>query len=209
MSKVCAECRHFDLDHMNDKYIAKCEGKWECPLVIADDVQAETCRDFGERRYDVYKARKAIEDAQEYRRKNSGYSSPGCYLTTAVVEILKKKDDCTLLEVLRFLRGYYLQGNAQYKEILMQYDVVGPVLAEALRNDYDRVSIALDLLEILEKIRMLVACEEIEEAIVRYKEMTESLMRRYGVGYVIGEKAKDNYDQRNGGHGSFVMKRIS
>ncbi len=207
MNKVCANCRHFAVDYVTDAGIAPCE-KQNNENHYADDIIAQRCRDYSERRYDIGKAERAFRDAKEYREKNRGYSSSGCFITTAVVHILGMRDDCTLLETLRFLRGHYMQCNPQYRELLLMYDTVGPALATAVNHDENNYAVAQDILIYLKKAQHLVALEMIDEAISLYKDMTERLMEKYMIRSCwIGDRVIENYDQLKGGHGAFTITK--
>ena len=61
------------------------------------------------------------------------------------------KDDSPILESLRFMRGNHMQDNPEYRDLLMLYDVVGPVLAKAIKADENRRSVAEDIFVYLKK----------------------------------------------------------
>ncbi len=206
MGNVCGNCRHFQIDNVDETTgISMCEKS--CKYLPADDFLGDVCRDFTERRYDVYKASRAIKNAQEYRAANKGYTSVGCFITTAVVEILGMKDDSPILESLRFMRGNHMQDNPEYRDLLMLYDVVGPVLAKAIKADENRRSVAEDIFVYLKKATKFIALDCFDEAIQLYRDMTEALMNKYDVKYCIGDEAQKNYDQKSGGHGAFTIKK--
>ncbi len=206
MGKVCGDCRHFQIDNVDETTgISMCE---KCSdQVFADNPKADACRDFSERRYDISKAERAIKKAHEYREANKGYTSVGCFITTAVVEILGMKDDSPILESLRFMRGNHMQDNPEYRDLLMLYDVVGPVLAKAIKADENSRSVAEDIFTYLKKATKFIALDCFDEAIQLYRDMTEALMNKYDVKYCIGDEAQKNYDQKSGGHGAFTIKK--
>jgi hypothetical protein len=71
------------------------------------------------------------------RFKNDDYKNPpssDCYLTTIVCEILGYPDDCDTLKTLRSFRDEYLKQNEEYIPLLLEYDIVGPKIAEAIRK---------------------------------------------------------------------------
>lgn len=57
-----------------------------------------------------------------------------CYLTTIVCEILGYPDNCSILNTLRVFREEFLKTEEQYHDLLCEYDIVGPILADAIRN---------------------------------------------------------------------------
>lgn len=186
-----------------------CEKKEK--FMPANSEEAENCRGYwGRATYaDREAGAKAIKESEDFQKENSGYTSVGCYISTAVVSILKMKDDCPMLQTLRFLRGFYMQSDTHYKTILMTYDVVGPMIAKALWEDENREHVASDILLCLQNATKLVAHGNMEGAIAIYVDMTQNLIDLYSPSFVIGAEAAKNYDQQSGGHGAFVMTKRS
>lgn len=203
--RQCAYCTYLDL---HDKKDGQCKCEKDETYRFADSEDAENCRKYCERwRMDMAKGDEAIKEAKKYRENNSSYTSVGCFITTAVVEILNMKDNCPMMETLRFLRGYHMQNNPKYRTLLMKYDTLGPAIAAALKHDENAESVALDIIPYLIKAQKLTALDEIDAAIKLYEDMTDALIKRYISSYFIPEKAANLYDQENGGHGSFKLKR--
>ena len=197
MEEICANCNNWDVGRRRNPgelYCEKCKN-W----VIATQ---EKCSRFESLPFF------GAYDKKERSTEAINEAKPSCFITTAVVNILGLKDDCPLLEVLRFLRAQYMQPNPVYRDLLMTYDIAGPEIAESLRKDENRISVAEDILGYLKKARKLIAMEMIEEAIALYKEMTEQLMIKYGIRNPwIGERAQEAYDQSSGGRGAFVFAK--
>lgn len=206
-TRQCADCKWFDIDRVTNEGISECEKKRE--QVFATDITAEVCRDFSTARYDTYKRERAKVDAKRYKEENRSYSSTGCYITTAVVEIMGLSDDCSLLMTIRKLRNEIMQNDPQYKDLLMKYDALGPIVAMALRRDENKMAVAQDIMIELERARELIESENFETAIALYSDMTHALIRKYITTYAIGEKAQANYDQNAGGHGAFKMTKVT
>lgn len=57
-----------------------------------------------------------------------------CYLTTIVCEILGNQDNSHELKVLRIFRDEYLKPKKEYHDLLCEYDIVGPIISEAIKN---------------------------------------------------------------------------
>ncbi len=208
MAKMCGYCVYMDTCDIK-------EGKNWCEktdqYLFADSTDAENCRRYCERwRMDMHKGDEAIAAAKRYKEASTPYTPVGCYITTAVVNILGLKDDCPLLQTLRFLRGYYLQEDPQYRDLLETYDVYGPAIAEAIVHDEQAHKMAERLYVYLAKAQKLAARGHIESAIALYEDMTRGLIEKYVItAPTIGEVADQNYDQKSGGHGAFTMKKRS
>lgn len=137
----------------------------------------------------------------------------GCYITTIVCEILNHPDNNEALNTLRQFRDNILQTDKQYEDLLKEYDSIGPIIANKLREDKDRKELA----DILYKynivpISNLIKKEQYENAIRCYKHITEYLITRYDLKIIHNYLKKnnygfDNYDQSKGGHGKFKTKQ--
>ena len=68
-------------------------------------------------------------------QKNRYEPQQGCYLTTIICNKLGYSDDCFVLNTLRSFRDNVMQKNIEYKDMLMEYDTLGPVIAQNIAND--------------------------------------------------------------------------
>ncbi len=137
-----------------------------------------------------------------YRSKNS--SGSGCYITTMVCDVLGYNDHCSTLETLRDFRSSVLQRDEQYKDLLYEYDTVGPEISNNLKKE--EVSFVLKLYDnFLVPIVSCIRNNKNEEAISKYVTMTKSLEECYGIEYK--EKAPTTYDYQKGGHGAVHKKK--
>lgn len=154
---------------------------------------------------EYYKAYYYPDDSCYHYKDRS--PSGGCYITTIVCDILGKEDDCDVLNTLRSFRNNYMQKNAEYSPLLMEYDVIGPKIAEAIRNDYTESDKSFweDYYDIyLMKTCDCIKNEEFNEAIKTYINMVESLKKYYSI---PDEKIEiENYDFTKGGHGKVKVK---
>lgn len=116
-----------------------------------------------------------IEIAQAITAAKSKVSS-GCFITTVIVNRMGYPDDCTVLNELREFRDSVMASskNDHWLGLLRQYDVVGPVLVEDIKNwPFSRVQ------QIFSKICRtveLVKLTRYEEAVGMYEEMVKSLL---------------------------------
>lgn len=222
MKKVCGDCRYLDIcDKENGK--AYCTELRE--RHFANDIFADDCKRFFSIRWgDESKSKKAIKEAEEFQRKyigpdqesverhlenQNGVTNSGCFITTALVGILGFDDDCEELGILRIFREHYLQKQQEYRDLLFDYDVCGPILAKALEIDPDSVEVAIDLYTTYIKGCILYIKKGLfDRALEMYVNMTQSLIRRYGPNLYVGENLLASYDHKNGGHG-YIMSRKS
>ena len=170
---------------------------------------AETCDNFFRVGWGYRsEAMEAIADADRYVKEHT--NSGPCFITTAIVHILGMDDTCEELQTLRVFRKNILQKDDKYRDLLLRYDAMGPVLARALACDEDRVQIAIDLFQIYIKgcVRYLKA-GRVDDAIVLYTEMVERMISKYMLRReFIPEVARDSYVQDSGGHGVLHFKQV-
>lgn len=118
-------------------------------------------------------------NCSNYEARDTGYST-GCYLTTAMCDILGQDDDCTTLEILRSYRDNYLKNNEEYLSLLMEYDIIGPHIARCLYSDSDRHDIAIQMLtEYINPAINMIMGYKYDEAASIYIDMTQMLKDRY------------------------------
>jgi len=122
-----------------------------------------------------------------YSRENMYYNSrkhqsSGCYLTTAMCNILGYKDDNYYLNTLRTFRDKTLKKNHKYIHLLLMYDAFGPLIANNLKNDPNNKDIATHLFNgYITKAVTAIENEKVEEAVNIYIAMTYTLAERYNI----------------------------
>ncbi len=122
-----------------------------------------------------------IYDATRYDATRENPSS-NCYLTTITCEILGDEDNCSTLETLRIFREEVLKKNAEYHDLLCEYDIVGPLIAHAIRNSLDPQTISRFLMDTyIEPTKNCILEGKIELAISIYKYMVEELKKLCGI----------------------------
>lgn len=134
-----------------------------------------------------------------YKDKSSYLPGGGCYITTIVCDMLGFDDKCNILETLRGFRKNVMQKNTEYKDVLYEYDVAGPEIAKAIKEDNDLELIHGMLDFYILPVVGLIRNNNYKEAVARYKNMTKALENYYGIEY--NGLVPTNYDYKNGGHG--------
>jgi len=158
---------------------------------------------------EVYKCCYYPDDSCTTYYRNKKGNSSGCFITTIICDILGMDDNCTVLNTLRNFRDNILQKDEKYKEVLYEYDAVGPIISSYLEEDYvdkedkDLPNAMLDyfILPTVEFINN----KKYDEAFNKYSKMVKSLREYYCI-YDI-EKRED-YDYTKGGHGKVLVKSM-
>lgn len=146
-------------------------------------------------------------------RKYGPYESSGCFITTVTCEILGQQDNSLIMNHLRNFRDNVLQTNEKYYDILKEYDVIGPKLADCIRQDKDREVMANGLYKnVLVPVSQLVNDKDYDKAVETYYVMTLMLINYYGLKHQYNAIKDDNYgyddfEPSKAGHGR-VKKKI-
>ncbi len=105
-------------------------------------------------------------------KDSGGFQPSGCYITTIVCNILGYSDDCEVLTTLRSFRENVLRPNKEYHNLLAEYDLIGPIISERIKNKKDNEKFCLNITH-----DFLIPCvnaiknNEEEKAIELYKQM--------------------------------------
>lgn len=120
--------------------------------------------------------------------KNSPSSEP-CYLTTIVCEILGYSDDCDTLTTLRNFRENVMKKDERYKPLLCEYDIVGPMIADGIRNSLKPHDFA-DFLynSYISNVVESVKEENYEWAVIMYSYMVGSLKKVFNLNSIDYDK---------------------
>ena len=203
MSKTCGECTYLNVNPGKGDLYGKfpCEKKYEWHL--ATDPECDRFCTAYDRDYCT------IQNAHRYSQEHS--SSGGCYLTTMLCNILRMPDNNIYLETMRDFRNNVLQKDEKYKSILVEYDIIGPKIAQFLESDPLKEKIAKKYLNTyIKPITNLINEQKFEMAISLYMTMTNSLSFLYGLNYIsISTLEIDNADIENSGHGIYKTKKIT
>jgi len=197
----CAECTYLDLEDKDSSGKFWCDKQLERHLAF-DPECWRFCKAYN-REYC------SIKNAIDYSKNHS--SSEGCYLTTMLCSILKLNDNNLYLNTFRKFRQNVLQKDEKYKKILIEYDIIGPKIAEALYNDPLKEKIAtIYFNKYIVSIFYFIINKNNEEAINLYIEMTNNLKNLYGLNnYNLTIEKINNADIEKSGHGKYIQKKIT
>lgn len=147
--------------------------------VVNSDIYYQYCRNYDYRDCPIYKQQ----------------TSSGCFITTVACQILGLKDNNPILNNLRYFRDHVLQEKEQYYDILKEYDVIGPIVANALMNDKDRQEMAQGLYQYaILPISKLIDQKEYDKAVENYYLMTLMLVNYYGLKHEYNNIKDRDYD---------------
>ena len=196
----CAECTYLNLNKERDygKYL--CEDKCE-PRLATDPACGNYCTAYN-------RDRGTIQNAIE---NSNSHSSSGCYLTTMLCNILNMTDNNIYLETMRNFRKSILQKDEKYRQLLVEYDIIGPKIAESLNNDPLKEKIAkLFFKTSIIPIVNLINIKQNEQAVNEYCLMTTKLKNFYGINnFNITIDEINNADIEKSGHGKYIQKKIT
>ena len=104
------------------------------------------------------------------------------YIVSAICKKLGLSDDYECVSLLHNFRINVLEKDARYDEILREYDIVGPFLAQMIETDDESKELCERLLQVyLVKVLDLIKENKNDEALNRYIEMVNLLRTIYGV----------------------------
>lgn len=201
MAYYCSECTYLNLDS-KDIY-----GKFWCEKRLERHMANELeCNRFCK----AYSRDENVsKSAYQYSVEHS--SDSGCYLTTILCNILNLPDNNVYLNTMRNFRNSFLQNDETYKPILVEYDIIGPKLAESLNNDPLKKTIAIKYFnKYILPITNLINENKNEKALNEYIKMTNSLKELYGFNCLSPSKIEiENADIKQSGHGIYKVKKIT
>lgn len=106
------------------------------------------------RRGDVYACDpKCYNFCEAYSRSNSArqnmfdnsrghQSGGGCYITTMLCQVLNYPDNNYYMQVLRQFRDTYMKETMINKLLLLEYDIIGPKIAEKIKSDDNKLPLS-------------------------------------------------------------------
>ena len=117
-----------------------------------------------------------------FKDGNRDSNGGGCYITTVMVDILGYEDHCTYLEQLRNFRDSFMKSNTNCKDLLNEYDSIGPIISEKIQKDSERKVISKYLFEnYINKSIEALKKHDNWNAIEIYKSMVNFLKSRYDI----------------------------
>lgn len=146
----------------------------------------------------------------EYQKGMS--ESGGCYLTTITCEILGKDDNDYVLNSMRQFRDNIMSKDSKYYSILMDYDLIGPLIAYKMSNDENKEKLAEGLYNnILIPIAKDLEKKSYVKAVKKYQTMTEELIKYYRFEEIYKKNQEkynfDDFDSSKAGHGKLRIKK--
>lgn len=192
----CGSCSYLKLDRVDTDSNYRYWCDWKDRFYPLDD---STCSRYS------FETNRDYEEVEHMERYGGSYSpsSSSCYITTIVTKLLGLGDNNELLNTLRLFRKNVLNTDIKYKTLLMEYDVVGPVIADYIENDRELYDINV-LEKYIKYCVSLVKQGKEAEAVTIYTNMVNMLKEIFNISF---EQVKcDNYDYTVGGHG-YVKNR--
>lgn len=199
MAHYCAECTYLDLSSERD-------GKFWCEKRLERHAANELeCDRFCEAYSRSSSVSKSAYDFSEEKTS----SGSGCYLTTIICNILGLPDNNIYLKTLRDLRDNVLQKDQKYKKLLVEYDIIGPKIANYISKDPSKKIIANNYFyNYIIPIIYFINEGNIEKAIQLYTTMTNKLKNLYNLDNInLTTIEIDEANILESGHGKYVKKR--
>lgn len=160
---TCNDCKYYDLEKTNN------EGWGYC-------TERLTYYPKSDRRCNLFE-------------NKPDYVPSGCFLTTTICDMLGFDDDCYGLNVMRNFRDNVLVNDSRYYPLLAEYEIVGPVISENMKNDEHGVEVAEYYFEnyIYDIVMNLSTKKDYNEAVEKYVEMVTDFKKMYGVTKEVNE----------------------
>lgn len=196
MDKYCGNCTYLDLSTGNCYGKYYCNKKWDRHLATDSACPSYT------KAYS--RNNSTIKNAVDF---SNSHTNSNCYITTILCDLLGLSDNNYYIETLRHFRNNYLQNNDKYKSLLVEYDIIGPMIANNLKIDkQSRMISAKVFYNYISPIVSLINDKMYEDAIIRYIMMVEKLKNLYGINRIVTCYEIDECDIKLSGHGKYVKK---
>lgn len=197
LESYCAACTYMgETADYNGKYwcSSKGESRYAC-----DAKCYSFCEAYGRSNY----------SRENMYENSSSHQSSGCYLTTAMCNILGYPDDNYYLQTLRTFRDTVLQKDFKYIPLLLSYDTIGPQIAFELQKDENKVEIATNLFnKFITASVSAIENNKTNDAVNIYVAMTQSLAERYNINTNIVMLNPNEVNIKELGHGRKRTKKI-
>lgn len=182
----CLQCEYMDLSNTNSFGDAWCKVRktYYSPYspVCKDVSYVDDSDDTREKEYENNYSNDDTE-------RNNGAD---CYLTTAMCDVLGYGDDCYYLKMLRDFRDHYMMKDKDCLELLIEYEVIGPIISKHILNDKETANIMLD--NYITKAILFIRKNEFKKAIEVYKEMVYYLKDKYHLNTLSVDIPKVTYN---------------
>ena len=147
----CGSCVHLNInDYVGTKDRCKCtlRGGYH-------DLHERSCSKYD---YDKYR---------DYYDLNHRW-----HIVSAIFNKLNLNDEYECINLLHNFRINFLENDSKYLDLLEEYDIIGPVIAECLTNDDNSILLCKNLIRhYLVDILDLIRNDENEKALSKYMEM--------------------------------------
>lgn len=175
--RVCRNCISYNSNYwISDSYGDG--GKWV----------AGYCTDLGVQVSDFSCCNRFYEKATP---ENSGfhgsYNNPNssgggfCYLTSACVEYLGKKDDCEELTTLRNFRDEYMSCTSEGRKLIEEYYSLAPSIVEKIRNSQKCEEYYKYIYEVIALCVKMIKEGKLEETQSAYVKMVKNLKKEFSL----------------------------
>ena len=198
LESYCAACTYMGED-------ADYDGKYYC------DRKGERRYACDAKCYSFCEAYSRSNYSRENMYENSkSHQSSGCYLTTAMCNILGYPDNNYYLETLRTFRDKVLQQDFKYIPLLISYDTIGPQIAYELEKDENKIEIATNLFnKFITTSVTAIENNKVNDAVNIYVAMTQSLAERYNINTNIVMLNPNEVNIKELGHGRKRTKKLT
>lgn len=130
----------------------------------------------------IYKRLVELDDECTAHHKGVPQREDKCFLTTACVGYMGKKDDCIELQTLRAFRDGYMSSLPEGMVLIKEYYKIAPTIVAAIsvEENHDRIYHSLYKNLVCGSIDLINAGEN-EKAMKHYKKITLELYQKYGM----------------------------
>lgn len=190
----------------------------QCGTCENSESREETCINQYQKYYcEWYKCYYYPDDSCD-RYKEYIEESNGCYITTIICNVLGFTDDCFVLTEMRDFRNNIMQKNPKYFNILLEYDIIGSVIAHHIQEEYEKTEnkdmwIRFYQLYLSPIVNLIsggnsTSDKEYEMAVAKYQQMIGVLKAYFGIPEIDFTDYQQSYDMSNGGHGKRKLRTI-
>lgn len=194
----CSECTYLVPDKCkgDSNGLFYCEKRYDYVLGTSEHC-SDFCRAYSRKDWEI----KEIYNRSD--REKNGYDKPNCYITTIVCDALNLNDNCEVLTTIRNFRDNILTKDEKYKRILVEYDILGPLIACSIASSPKKLKISKHLYDnVLLEIYNLIQYKKYNQAIKLYIGMTKGLLIGFGYGNLqIDEETISKSEISLAGHG--------
>ena len=110
------------------------------------------------------------------------------YIVSVICEVLGLSDDYECVSLLHNFRINVLEKDSRYNDILAEYDIIGPIIANLLKSDCESKALCQRLLQLyLTKVLNLIKNGNNVEALKEYLDMVNLLKDIYDIKDILND----------------------